>query len=491
MQVYLERLKLDKRLGALNVVHVAGTKGKGSTCAMIDSILRSCGYKTGLFTSPHLWDVRERIQLNGQPVSREIFLREFWKCFKQLEDQADEMVGKAAYFRFLTLLGLQTFLAEDVDVAILEVGLGGRLDATNVIRAPFACGITPLGFDHMEVLGHTLPEIAGEKAGILKPGCPAFTVPQPTDAMAVIEAKAKSVGAPLTVVPSLEEFEGGAELELGLAGQHQRSNAALAISLAAAWEAQWARKLHGSSAEKAVAAERRAQLVAGRQLPAEYREGLRACHWPGRAQLVEVPDEDIGGPSNGAVGVKSPSRLSFFLDGAHTEESMATCATWFADSVGTPAAATNGAAVETQRVLLFNCMQEREPQRLLRPLSEVLRERGVPVHQALFVPADSSYSSLGPRSGAPDLSWQHSIQRAWELENALPPRTQEAVRNLPSLAAFGAQGAQRSVVAPSISSALDWLRTCVRERPNVRVQVLVTGSLYLVGDVLKHLSKYL
>ena len=86
--------------------------------------------------------------------------------------------------------GLQTFLAEEVDVAILEVGLGGRLDATNVIRAPFACGITPLGYDHMAVLGYTLPEIAGEKAGILKPGCPAFTVPQPADAMAVIEVSA-------------------------------------------------------------------------------------------------------------------------------------------------------------------------------------------------------------------------------------------------------------------------------------------------------------
>ncbi|BDA42444.1 Folylpolyglutamate synthase [Coccomyxa sp. Obi] len=500
MQVYLERLDLDKRLGELNVIHVAGTKGKGSTCAMVDSILRSCGYKTGLFTSPHLWDVRERIQLDGRPVSREIFLREFWKCYKRLEDQADEMVGKAAYFRFLTLLGLQTFLAEGVDAAILEVGLGGRLDATNVIRAPFACGITPLGFDHMAVLGHTLPEIAGEKAGILKPGCPAFTVPQPDDAMAVIEAKAKSVGAPLMVVPSLEEYEGGADLELGLAGQHQRSNAALAICLAAAWEAERARQLRGSGAVDAVAqaeaAERRVHSLAGRRIPHEYREGLRACHWPGRAQLVEVPDEDDGGASNRAVGSsKAPSRLSFYLDGAHTEESMATCATWFADAVSTPgqgqAAATNGAPFETQRVLLFNCMQEREPARLLRPLSEVLRARGVPVHQALFVPADSSYSSLGPRSGAPDLSWQHSMQRAWDLENPLPPRPQEVLHHLPSLAQFGAQGAQKSVVVPSISTALDWLRKCVRERPNVRVQVLVTGSLYLVGDVLKHLSKYL
>ena len=159
------------------------------------------------------------------PVRREIFLEEFWKCFNRLEDTADEMVGKAAYFRFLTLLGealpnpyarqhrmlcsvsgpgstayvlwlieiwrcdagLQIFLRQKVDTAVLEVGLGGRLDATNVVREPYVCGITSLGYDHMEILGHTLPEIAAEKAGILKKGAPAFTVQQPADAMKVLQ----------------------------------------------------------------------------------------------------------------------------------------------------------------------------------------------------------------------------------------------------------------------------------------------------------------
>lgn len=171
-------------------------------------------------------------------MRREIFLEEFWKCFNRLEDTADEMVGKAAYFRFLTLLGgapvcspqttchpalhavlgsdfrclelevqqlevhlvvrltysamsagLQIFLRQKVDTAVLEVGLGGRLDATNVVREPYVCGITSLGYDHMEILGHTLPEIAAEKAGILKKGAPAFTVQQPADAMKVLQVE--------------------------------------------------------------------------------------------------------------------------------------------------------------------------------------------------------------------------------------------------------------------------------------------------------------
>ena len=177
--------------------------------------------------------------------------------------------------------GLQIFLREKVDTAVLEVGLGGRLDATNVVREPYVCGITSLGYDHMEILGHTLPEIAAEKAGILKKGAPAFTVQQPADAMKVLQVtpclpcvtvrrscpicttaaaacgslavgerlcallqdKAREVGTSLSVAPPLEEYAGGADLDLGLAGQHQRINAALAVTLAAAWEARHAQVL--------------------------------------------------------------------------------------------------------------------------------------------------------------------------------------------------------------------------------------------------------
>ena len=233
--------------------------------------------------------------------------------------------------------GLQTFLAERTEATILEVGLGGRLDATNVITHPWAVGITPLGYDHMEVLGYTLSAIAGEKAGILKCGCPAFTVPQEPEAMAVlqaritlglrltlciqqwaflhdgcscvnelrvtvlsscmrlmmdadmaawlaVQARAEEVGAPLTVVPSLERYEGGADLPLGLAGAHQRVNAALAISLAAAWEAQHAQHGQGSDTTRA-AARQRSEAVGSLRLPNAYREGLQSCYWPGRAEV--------------------------------------------------------------------------------------------------------------------------------------------------------------------------------------------------------------
>ena len=178
-----QRLNLQDALARLHVVHVTGTKGKGSTCAFVEAVLRASGYTTGMFTSPHLWDVRERIRLNGRPVDRATFVAAFDEVFSALRAAGDARVGVPAYFKFLTLLGLKIFLDAGVDAVVLEVGIGGRLDATNCVPPPVAAGVTALGFDHMDLLGHTLPAIAGEKAGIFKPGARAFTVPQRADAM--------------------------------------------------------------------------------------------------------------------------------------------------------------------------------------------------------------------------------------------------------------------------------------------------------------------
>ncbi|KAK9835139.1 hypothetical protein WJX81_000787 [Elliptochloris bilobata] len=433
MQVYLQRLGLDDRIGELSIIHVAGTKGKGSTCAMVESILRSCGYRTGLFTSPHLWTVRERIQINGRPVTEDVYLRAFWQCYRRLEDQADEMVGKAAYFRFLTLLGLHIFLEERVDVAILEVGLGGRLDATNVVRTPAVCGIASLGFDHMEVLGHTLPEIAAEKAGIFKRGASALTVRQRPDAMQTLVAKAAEAGAPLSLAPLLAEYEGGAA--------------------------------------------KRVAAVAARRLPEEYLRGLAACQWPGRAQVVHV-HQACGNPSDPDGGACAPP-----------------CNGHAAHEPNLGAAEAGGCGTrrgEVQRVLLFNCMPERDPRRLLQPLTATLAARGLALPLALFVPADSSYAKLAPSAGPPDLSWQVALQQVWEADFAPAARLQAAGATLPPLprrAALAAQDAARGAVAPSLHSAVEWLRGCVRQRPGLRMQVLVTGSLYLVGDILRHLGR--
>ncbi|EFN52135.1 hypothetical protein CHLNCDRAFT_7888, partial [Chlorella variabilis] len=456
MQSYLEasgpairhaRLSLEEPLGELSVIHVAGTKGKGSTCAMIERMLREAGYRTGLFTSPHLIDVRERIRINGEPLDRATFLRNLWWIFDKLEEKASDDSGKPAYFRFLTLLCFKVFLEQKVDVVILEVGLGGRLDATNCVRHPVVCGVSSLGFDHMELLGYTLPEIAREKAGIFKPGVPAFTVPQREDAAEALRERAAAVGTPLAQVRAWEDYAGAADVVLGLAGEHQKLNAALAAG----------------------------------HLPPEYVAGLQAANWPGRGHIVH----DVQGP-----GQRLP-RLSFFLDGAHTAESMATCAHWFADASQPPAAGTSAAGVGaagrpdtqlqqglvTQRILLFNCMQERDPQNLLQPLAQALTERQVSIHHALFVPPDSTYMKLGSSAEPANLTWQHSLRSVWES------MTTTAAGSSGTIVPF------RTAVLPSLSVTLDWLRRCVREIPNLRMQVLVTGSLYLVGDLLKALQQ--
>ena len=191
MHDYLARLDLD--VGRLRVIHVAGTKGKGSTCTMVESILRAKGYRTALYTSPHLMDVRERIRIDGAQLPKHVFARYFWEVHEQLRRTADapstRFPAMPGYFRFLTLLAFKVFLSSDVDVAVIEVGLGGRLDATNVV-SPLTCGITSLDYDHTNVLGDTLAEIAFEKAGILKPSVPSFTAPQAPEALEVLYARA-------------------------------------------------------------------------------------------------------------------------------------------------------------------------------------------------------------------------------------------------------------------------------------------------------------
>lgn len=152
-------------------IHIAGTKGKGSTAHLAEAILRQAGYRTGLYTSPHLVDMRERIRLDGIPVST----KEFARVMGAMEPQLRRL--HPTYFETMTAAALLVFAERRVDYAVVEVGLGGRLDATNVIL-PAACAITTIDYDHMDVLGHSLAQIAGEKAGILKPGVPSVSSPQ-------------------------------------------------------------------------------------------------------------------------------------------------------------------------------------------------------------------------------------------------------------------------------------------------------------------------
>jgi len=202
-------------------IHVAGTNGKGSTCAMIESGLRAAGERTGLYTSPHLLEPTERIQIAGAPISE----AEFAQVFQEVA-----AVGLTTYFETVTAMAFLTF-ARQADIVVLETGLGGRLDATNVVR-PELSVITPIDFDHQNFLGNTLTEIASEKAGILTPGVPAVTAPQTPEAMAVFERHQPLRKTAEWPFRNLEVTRRGSTFGAGpfqitcpLAGAHQAENA--------------------------------------------------------------------------------------------------------------------------------------------------------------------------------------------------------------------------------------------------------------------------
>ncbi len=192
--------ELLSRLGnpqeGIKIIHVAGTNGKGSVCAYLNAMLLAGGKKTGLFTSPHLVRINERFQINGEDVSDEQFLDAFLKVEKAAKEYETEGEGHPSYFETLFLMGMLIFKEAGVEYLVMETGLGGRLDATNVVEKPLACIITSISRDHTEYLGDTLEAIAGEKAGIIKAGVPViYDASQPGPA-AVIAAKAKEMGSP-------------------------------------------------------------------------------------------------------------------------------------------------------------------------------------------------------------------------------------------------------------------------------------------------------
>ena len=212
----------------LRFIHVAGTNGKGSTCAMLESIYRAAGLRAGLFTSPHLVAFGERIQVNRTPAPEGDIVRLVENMRPLLAQfSADE---HPTFFEVVTVMALQYFEEQKCDLVIWETGLGGRLDATNIVT-PLASVITNIHYDHQKWLGHTLASIAGEKAGIIKPGVPVITGAAQPEVLEVIRAAAVSNHAPMRRVSEADVLkEPLCSLHLPLSGQHQRLNAAVALA---------------------------------------------------------------------------------------------------------------------------------------------------------------------------------------------------------------------------------------------------------------------
>ena len=269
----------------LRFIHVAGTNGKGSTCAMLESIYRAAGLRVGLFTSPHLVSFRERMQVNRQLISETDVARLVEEVISNQCLVISQELGCAAslntdhsptLFEFVTVMALKSFAEQRCDVVIWETGLGGRLDATNIVT-PLASVITNIALDHQQWLGDTLAKIAAEKAGIIKPGVPVLAAADAPEAVAVIREVAARCGAMFTLVEDELNagLEAGAPISLPLRGAHQRRNAALAVAVVQALQG----KLPVS--EDAI------------------RRGLETVQWAGRLQVASVGGRE------------------FILDGAH------------------------------------------------------------------------------------------------------------------------------------------------------------------------------
>ena len=298
---HLDRMRLLlERVGNFHLdvptIHVAGTKGKGSTAAMISSMLTAAGYRTGLYTSPHLHRVTERIRVGLEPVSRESFaglVEELWPEAEYVSERGE--YGELTFFEFVTAMAFQHFINIQADFQVIEVGLGGRLDATNVVR-PEVCVITPIMLDHVAVLGDTIELIAAEKAGIIKHGVPVVASPQSTTAIGVFARVASERDARLIRVSEVVEIEprasgldgqafelhtrrGVYDLYTTLLGDYQRENAATAVTAV--------EMLRGAVSHRSIV------------------DGLASVKWPARMQLMSA---------NGA---------RVLADGAHNPESIA------------------------------------------------------------------------------------------------------------------------------------------------------------------------
>lgn len=369
----------------LRFIHVAGTNGKGSTCAMLESIYRSAGLRVGLFTSPHLVSFRERIQVNRRLIGETEVVRlvgELRPLFGHFPDG-----HRPTFFEAVTVMALKYFAEQHCDLVIWETGLGGRLDATNVVK-PLASVITNIQFDHMQWLGNTLGKIAFEKAGIIKPGIPVVTATDEPEALAVIERMAQEKNAPLTQIRN-SEF-GIWNSESGLLGEHQKTNAALALAAVG--------------------------ILQG-QIPVsdeQVRTGLANVNWPGRLQLV-----------------KRGAGRNILLDGAHNPAGAKTLGETLKKHF--PA---------ERRTLILGVFQDKDWQHICETLA--------PLAARIFtVPVASE------RSANPD-----ELAAACRIANA----------------------SAEIAVCPSLRDALE-----AGAEENL---IVITGSLYLVGEALELLELF-
>ncbi|KAM3485245.1 hypothetical protein MY8738_001493 [Beauveria namnaoensis] len=457
MQTWLRRAGYTPDdLATMRHIHVAGTKGKGSVCAFATALLRAATTDrrrpVGTYTSPHLVSPRERIAIDGEPISQAVFAAAFWQLWERFtaaaraegppRDEAEGPASKPFYFRFLTIMAWHVFLQAGVRDVVMECGIGGEYDATNVLppQAVSAAVVSQLGVDHVAMLGSTVGEIAWHKAGIFKPGAAAFALglrggggaEAAAAVMDVLRQRAAERGAELVEVDEAAVDAWAGVEGAALRGDFQKRNQALAVL--AVQQHLGVRDAAASTAESLA------------RLPEETLQALRGATLRGRCEVVD--DE--------------AHNAQWMLDGAHTRESIEQVAAWLAESVADDDDDKEAADV----TLVFN-QQERDAPALLTCLVDAVAEatngrRVVVFSRALFTRNEQA---------AADHDGDMSVQRALaETMRMLAPRCNVSVfDNVQSAVAE----VRRTAPAPA---------TAGRGR---KQKVLVTGSLHLVGGIMR------
>ena len=559
MRRYLSRLhvSLDNTKAhplCPNIVHITGTKGKGSTAAICESILRSRdGLTTGLFTSPHLVDIRERIRIGGQPVSKQIFADAYWEIRRRFEEwkkadiasedseEDEELPFLPGYFRMLALMAAFIFAhyvspeGKRIDVIILEVGVGGRYDATNIFDhkgTNTVCGVTLIDYDHTRVLGKALNQIAWEKGGIFHANkaniadvfaedfdasehnitarptsedsgtssgsededFPAqdentrfYTISSnPKEVVNVLQSCAfkEGNGQSLGVVSFGDKVQ--PEWKIGLPGDHQRLNAELAVALSDALIKGFV-QVNDSSSDV---------TRSGQTLE----DALSQTFWPGRCQTVPIQVAEGQNP------------ITIRCDGAHTPQSLATCLDWFRAVSGYDDGADDNGEEQEQaknspRFLLFNCSHERNPIPLLQMIQRIENSQGRPLFdQIYFCRADSERPSALKKASAQELlveagilkaapandggdgeeessssSWQDTLANVWM---ALAARKDSmGLLEVPCVTNVTV-GEAMNVIKHSIERNQAAATATSEDGDKTSAEVCVTGSLYMVGSAL-------
>lgn len=335
----------DEDLRRLNAIHVAGTNGKGSTCAFTSSFLiehgkiTGCPRQVGLYTSPHMRHIRERIQINGVPISKECFATHFFDIWAKLPHESTPELDIPRYLQLLALLAFHVFIVEKVDVAIFEAHLGGEWDATNVMKSPTVVGITMIAEDHVHLLGPAIEDIAWHKSGIFKASAPAFSAIQDSAVTSVLRRRAHGKGVLLEFI----DINATLPRSAALVPKPQRINCSLALAVFRSWLMSTFSKSLDKMDEAVIA-------------------GIERFKWPGRYQQI------------------SEELCQWYIDGAHNESSLRCTVDWFSKVI----------IPNSIRVLIFSHFSKRDTSVLLRSISESLQLHRVQMNYVIFTSYDET-----------------------------------------------------------------------------------------------------